>query len=340
VGKGGEIRRHQAGLIQEISTMSQNERIIAIEEHFVSPMMAREFSGHHKLSSFMHSTRRLEDLGIARIREMDEAGIDVQVISHLQPGPQVFEPDLSVALARQANNILHDGIQVHPERFAGFAALPTPNPEAAADELERTVSEFAFKGAMITGLSNGSFLDDRKFWPIFERAAKLDVPIYLHPAIPSETVVKTYYDGYRNDEYPILMGAVWGFTVETATHALRLILSGVFQEYPQLKIILGHLGETLPFLLWRLEWTYNNLTKKSGIAECFRRHFYVTTSGNFSQPALLCTMMELGGNRILFAVDWPFNSNVEGVAFIRAASLKPEEKSRIFAGNAAGLLRM
>jgi 2,3-dihydroxybenzoate decarboxylase len=146
--------------------MSENERIIAIEEHFISPMMAKEFSGHHKPSSFMHSTRRLEDLRDVRI-----AGIDVQVISHLQPGPQVFEPDMSVTLARQANNILHDGIQVRPDRFAGFAALPTPNPEAAADELERTVTELGFKGALISGLTNGSFLDDKKFWPIFQRAA-------------------------------------------------------------------------------------------------------------------------------------------------------------------------
>jgi 2,3-dihydroxybenzoate decarboxylase len=320
--------------------MIGNERIIAIEEHFISPMMAKGFTGRHKLSSSMHSTRRLEDLGDARIREMDEAGIDVQVISHLQPGPQVFEPDVSVALARQANNILHEGIAVHPDRFAGFAALPTPNPEAAADELERTVTELGFKGALISGLTNGRFLDDKKFWPIFERAAKLDVPIYLHPAIPNQAVVKTYYDGYCNNDYPILMGAVWGFTVETATHALRLILSGVFQEYPRLKIILGHLGETLPFVLWRLDWTYKNLTKKAGIAECFRRHFYVTTSGNFSQPALVCTIMELGVDRILFAVDWPFNSNVEGVEFVRTAPIKPEEKLKIFAGNAAGLLRV
>jgi predicted TIM-barrel fold metal-dependent hydrolase len=320
--------------------MSENERIVAIEEHFISPMMAKGYTGHHKLSAFMHSTQRLEDLGDARIREMDEAGIDVQVISHLQPGPQVFEPDMALTLARQANDILHEGISVHPDRFAGFAALPTQSPEAAADELERTVTELGFKGALISGLTQGSFLDDKKFWPIFERAAELDVPIYLHPAIPNQAVVEAYYDGYRNSEYPVLMGAVWGFTVETATHALRLILSGVFQEYPRLKIILGHLGETLPFLLWRLEWTYNNLTKKTGIAKCFRDHFYVTTSGNFSEPALLCTVMELGADRILFAVDWPFNSNAEGVEFVRKASITSKDKSKIFAGNAARLLRV
>ena len=156
--------------------MSRNQRIIAIEEHFISPMMAKGYTGHHKLSSFMHSTRRLEDLGDARIREMDEAGIDVQVISHLQPGPQVFEPDMSVTLAREANNLLHEGIQVRPNRFAAFAALPTPNPEAAADELERTV-KLGFKGAMIHGLGNGVFMDDKRFWPIYERAEKLDVPV-------------------------------------------------------------------------------------------------------------------------------------------------------------------
>jgi 2,3-dihydroxybenzoate decarboxylase len=262
----------------------------------------------------------------------------MQVVSHLQPGAQLFEPEISVTLARQANDLLHEGIQVRPDRLAGFATLPTPNPEAAADELERTVKELGFKGALITGETHGSFLDDRKFWPIFERATMLDVPIYLHPAIPKESVVNAYYDGYRSNDYPILMGAVWGFTVDTATHALRLMLSGVFDEYPRLKIILGHLGEALPFLLWRLEWTYKNLTKKAGLSECFRKNFYVTTSGNFSQSALHCAIMELGVERILFAVDWPFNSNVEGVEFVQAASIKPEQKAQIFAGNAAALL--
>jgi predicted TIM-barrel fold metal-dependent hydrolase len=319
--------------------VGETQRIVAIEEHFISPVLAGRYSRHHKLGE-LHSTKRLEDLGAIRIREMDEAGIAVQVISHLQPGPQVFEPEISVALAREANDRLYDGIQVHPARFAGFAALPTPNPEAAADELERAVSDLGFKGGLISGQTNGSFLDERKFWHIFARAEALDVPIYLHPAIPNESITAAYYDGYRNADYPILMGAVWGFTVETATHALRLILSGVFSEFPRLKIILGHLGETLPFLLWRLEWTYNNLTKKRGIAECFRKHFYVTTSGNFSQAALLCTVAELSADRILFAVDWPFNSNQEGVQFLHMAPIKSEDKSKIFSGNAADLLHV
>src|SRR5260221_19767 len=177
--------------------MSKNERIVAIEEHFVSPMMAKKFSGHHKLTPFMHSTRRLENLGNPRITERDEGGIDAQV-----------------TLADQRSSIVYGGIAVRRERFAGFAALPTPNPEAAADELERTVSEFAFKGAVINGLTNGSFLGDRKFWHIFERADKLDVPFYLHSAIRNETVFKMYSDGYCKYDYPTLMGTGVGLTRE------------------------------------------------------------------------------------------------------------------------------
>ena len=320
--------------------MSNNERIVAIEEHFISPTMANEYTGHHKLSALcipregLKTSETLESARwtkpVSTSRSFHTCNPDLRFSRRTCRSPWRARPTTSFT----------KGFSVRPDRFAGFAALPTPNPEAAADELERTVTELGFKGALISGLTNGSFLDDKKFWPIFERAAKLDVPIYLHPAIPNQMVVEAYYDGYRNNDYPILMGAVWGFTVETATHALRLILSGVFQEYPRLKIILGHLGETLPFLLWRLEWTYNNLTNKAGIAKCFREHFYVTTSGNFSQPALLCTVMELGADRILFAVDWPFNSNIEGVEFVRTASIKSKDKSKIFAGNAARLLRV
>jgi predicted TIM-barrel fold metal-dependent hydrolase len=153
--------------------MCAKERIVAIEEHFVNPVLARQYSGHHKLAPFMHSAGRLEDLGAIRIREMDEAGIDVQVISHLQPGAQVFEPKMSTKMAREANNLLYEGIQVHPNRFAGFATLPTPDPEAAADELERSITDLRFRGALISGQTNGCFLDDRKFRPILRGLPRL-----------------------------------------------------------------------------------------------------------------------------------------------------------------------
>ena len=221
-----------------------------------------------------------------------------------------------------------------------FAALPTPDPAAAADELERAVTRLGFKGAMVNGLTNGAFLDEKRFWPIFARAEALDVPIYFHPAIPHPAVTDAYFKDYKHRDYPILMGAVWGFTMETATAALRLILSGVFDAHPNLKIVIGHMGETIPFSLWRLEWTVNHLTGKSGFADVFRERFWITTSGNFSEPALLCSLMELGAERILFSVDYPFNSNAAGVDFLKRAPLSPADRDRIAGGNAERLFRL
>ena len=154
-------------------------------------------------------------------------------------------------LARGANDRLYETVRAHPDRFAAFAAIPTPDPKAAADELERTVTKLGFKGALVNGLTNGLFLDDKRFWPIFERAQALDVPLYMHPSIPHPAVIEAYYKDYVA-QYPSLLRAAWGFTVETATQGVRLVLSGVFDAYPGLKIILGHLGEGLPFYLWRI----------------------------------------------------------------------------------------
>ncbi|HXQ50026.1 MAG TPA: amidohydrolase family protein [Stellaceae bacterium] len=315
------------------------QRVVALEEHFWIPAMRDRFQGYHRGGAHQPS-QKLEDLGALRLKDMDAAGIDVQVLSHNQPGAQVFDPETAVTLARAANDRLDEACRAHPTRFAGFAALPTPDPRAAADELERTVTRFGFKGAMVNGLTNGAFLDEKRFWPIFERAEALDVPIYLHPAIPHPAVIDTYFKDYKHGNYPILMGAVWGFTVETATAALRLLLSGVFDAYPRLKIILGHMGETIPFSLWRLEWTVNHLTGRSGFAQCFRDHFWITTSGNFSQPALLCSMMELGAERILFSVDYPFNSNEAGVEFVNRAPISAGDRERIFHVNATSLLKL
>ena len=196
-------------------------------------------------------TERLDDVGQGRIAEMDAAGIDLQVLSHANPGMQKMAAETAVRLARGANDRLHETVRAHPDRFAAFAAIPTPDPKAAADELERAVTRLGFKGALVNGLTNGVFLDDKRFWPIFERAAALDVPLYLHPAIPHPAVVEAYYQDYV-EQYPSLLRAAWGFTVETATQGVRLVLSGVFDKYPGLKIIIGHFGEGLPFLLWRI----------------------------------------------------------------------------------------
>src|SRR6185503_9347014 len=214
--------------------------IIALEEHYFDPEVTRHFKQGGPEARLPELRERLFDLGERRIREMDEAGIDVQVLSHAAPATQRMDAETAIPVARQANDRLLEVIRNSKGRFQGFAALPTADPGAAADELERAVTRLGFKGAMIHGLANGQWLDDRRFWPIFERAQALDVPVYMHPAIPHPAVAEVYYKDYLK-EYPGLLTAAWGFSVETATQAIRMVLSGMFEAYPRLKIILGHL---------------------------------------------------------------------------------------------------
>ena len=304
--------------------------IITLEEHFWTPELAG--AGQRQPGA----AERLSDMGTLRIREMDEAGIDLQVMSETAPAAQQLDAESAVRLARRSNDYLHEAVRAHPDRFAGFAALPTPDPRAAADELERTVTKLGFKGAMIMGLTHGRFLDEKEFWPIFERAVALDVPVYIHPGPPHRAVVEAYYK-----DFPDLVGAPLAFTVETLTHAVRLIRRGVFDAYPGLKIIVGHLGEALPFLLWRVDNTlkrYTNLAR--GFADYAREHFYVTTSGAFSNTALQCTIAELGVEKIMFSVDWPFMSNMPGRKFMDAAPISETDRALIFGGNARKLLKL
>src|SRR5947208_14550866 len=175
----------------------------------------------------------------------------MQILSHGAPSAQKLTGADAVDLTRRVNDRLNAVVSANPKRFAAFAALPTSDPQAAAEELERT-TKLGFKGAMIHGLANGVFLDDKRFWPIYERAQALDVPLYFHPAVPLPAVSDAYYKDYVKD-FPMVVRAAWGFTVETATQAIRLVLAGVFDAYPRLKVVLGHLGETLPFLVWRVD---------------------------------------------------------------------------------------
>jgi 2,3-dihydroxybenzoate decarboxylase len=193
---------------------------------------------------------------------------------------------------------------------------------------------------MIHGLAEGHFIDEERYWPIFARAEALDVPIYLHPAIPHPDVIAAYYKDYAKD-YPVLLRAAWGYTVEAATQAIRLCLSGVFEKHDRLKFILGHLGEGLPFLLWRID---NGLArpgqKPVRFRDTFSRHFHITTSGFFSDPALLLCVQEMGIDRILFAVDYPFEANAPGPAWLARVPLCDEDKAKIASGNAKRLLKM
>ena len=316
-------------------------RVIALEEHYFDPEVTRHFAPDSGPEQRVPALReRLFDVAEMRLKEMDEAGIDVQVLSHGAPATQRLDAPTGVRVAREANDRLHSITRPSAGRFEGFAALPTADPGSAADELERAVTRLGFKGAMIHGLANGSWLDERRFWPIFERAQALDVPIYMHPAMPHAAVIEAYYRDYAK-EFPGLLTAGWGFTVETATQAIRLVLSGLFEAYPRLKIILGHLGEGLPFSLWRIDMALSRQgNRRTPFRDTFREHFWITTSGNFSTPALLCSVMEMGADRILFSVDYPFVLNPPAMTWMQDIPLGPEDRAKIYGGNAKRLLRL
>jgi predicted TIM-barrel fold metal-dependent hydrolase len=318
--------------------MAPKPQVIALEEHYIDPEVKPHITGRDRTGGPVAA--RLDDVGQGRIAEMDAAGIDIQVLSHGAPSVQRLDAELAVRLATGANDRLADTVRAHPDRFAAFAMLPTADPKAAADELERAVTRLGFKGAMVHGLTGSLFLDDKRFWPIFERAQALDVPLYLHPAIPHPAVVEAYYKDYV-EKYPNLLRAAWGFTVETATQGIRMVLSDVFDTYPRLKIILGHLGEGLPFLLWRINMALvRDGAGPTWFRDTFCEHFWITTSGFFSDPALLCCVQEMGIDRILFSVDYPFVENAPGTDWVHRIPLCAEDKAKILNGNVKRLLKM
>ena len=318
---------------------SKNEFVIALEEHYWDKELISHL-GDGEATRSPKMMERLYDLGDIRIREMDEAGIDMQLISHGAPSGQKIEADIGPKLISGMNDRLAEAIKPHPDRLAAFAALPTAAPEAAADELERSVTELGFKGAMICGLTNGKFHDEKQFWPIFARAEKLDVPIYMHPSFPDDRIIDAYYKEYIKD-FPMVMRAAWGYTVETATQAIRMVLSGMFEEYPKLKIILGHMGETLPYQLWRIDQALSRPGHSTiKFREVFSEHFWITTSGHFSTPALLTSMMELGSDKIMFAVDWPFVANTPAMEWFETVQISAADRKKILSENARALLKL
>src|SRR5262245_12561101 len=320
-------------------------RIIALEEHFIMPNEeqnlppgAHRGNDREKLLGF-DVVAGLLDLGDARIAVMDAAGIDVQVLSHNQPGCQALDAAAAVPLAREVNDLLFEAVKARPTRFAGLAALPTADPAAAATELDRAVTRLGFKGAMINGHTRGSFLDDKKYWPIFECAQALDVPIYLHPSRPHPAVLKAYFEGY--DELAL---AAWGFGIDTGAHFLRLVFAGVFDAFPKLTFILGHLGEGLPFMLHRINDQTRLAAARRGLkrtpAQYLTENLVVTCSGNFSSPAFLCTVMALGIDNVLFSVDWPYESNVAAVDFLTRQPLEQHDIEKVAHLNAERVLRL
>ncbi len=318
-------------------------RLITLEEHYVAPMLksvAALGAGAPPPDSPMASIQaKLDDLGEQRLADMDAGGIDVQVLSHGAPGTEQLEPDQAIPLARDANDYLAGAIAAHPDRLAAFATLPTAAPREAADELERAVTELGFKGALINGHSRGEFLDDRKFWPIFERAARLEVPIYLHPTPPPPAVRDVYYGGLPPQFAQALSMAGWGWHVETGLHVLRLIVGGVFDEYPSLQMIVGHMGEALPFFLAR---SSRVLQQQAGLSrpleEYVAANLHFTTSGMFTYPPLTCLIEVVGADRVMFSVDYPYSSNAEGRDFVLGAPISDADREKLASANAERLL--
>jgi uncharacterized protein len=259
-------------------------RTIALEEHFASPSFL-DGPGHElKAQALKFGAaaaklfEQLCDVGETRIAEMDAAGIDVQVLSLTSPGTEQLEGDDAMALARESNNFLAQAVKRNPARLAGFAALPTTTPDRAAKELERMVRDYGFKGAVINGHSRGRYLDNEFFWPILESAEALNVPIHLHPTKPPRPVIEASYGGFAPMVTDVLAGAGWGWHIETAIHVIRVILAGVFDKYPKLQIVIGHMGEALPFMLQRLDVMPMAMTQLARPMSSYLREKYITRS--------------------------------------------------------------
>ena len=338
---------HNAGG-ESISGLQQEPdramRTITLEEHISTPefleAMAKVWHGDPVVAMWQAHRDKLFDVGKDRIADMDAAGIDMQVLS-LSGSLDRLDPAIATALARDTNDKLAVAVRAHPDRFAAFATLALQEPEKAALEFERCVRQFGFKGALVNGTSNGLFLDHPRFTPFFETAQALDVPVYLHPAPPPEEVRKAYFGGLPANLGFVLSTAGWGWHAETGMHCLRLIVSGLFDRFPRLKIIIGHMGEALPFYIARADaFLAQSATHlKLGVSEYFHENFYITTSGCFSLPPFLCALQVAGADRILFSVDYPYNSNAMGRAFLDALPVSAEDRAKISHGNAERLLK-
>jgi uncharacterized protein len=319
-------------------------RTITLEEHFASPGF---FEGPGKelkdrAQRFGDRAARLleqlSDVGDKRIAEMDAAGIDMQVLSLTSPGSEQLEAAPALALAREANNFLAEAIAKNPKRFAGFAVLPTAAPDKAGEELERMVRHRGFKGAVINGHNRGRYLDDKFFWPILERAERLNVPIYLHPTPPPQAVIDASYGGFSPVVTEMFAGPGWGWHIETAVHVLRMILGGVFDQYPKLQIVVGHMGEALPFMLQRVDAMPMAMTKlKRTISTYLRENVHYTFSGFNFTPTFLDLLLQVGVDRIMFSADHPYASMEAARAFLDRLPVSVADKERIAHGNAERL---
>lgn len=331
-------------------------RIVAIEEHVNLPGISGGTTVTVPTPNVAHDDNmpavvrnvapRIVDIGKGRIDDMDKNGITVQVLSkagnHIGASADMFEGQEAIAFARQFNDVLARKISDYPDRFAAFAHLPASIPEAAADELERTVTDLGFKGALISGMVRGSFLDNSRFAPLLARAETLDVPIYVHPGMPPADVRKAYYEGFAPKINFGLATFAWGWHYETALHIMRLAVAGIMDRYPKLNFIIGHMGEGLPAMLARCEHQFS--TDLSYLSRPLSRtitdQVYVTSSGFFTNPPFKAALETFGIDRLLFSVDYPYASNEDGRAFLDNLPVSATDLAKFAHGNADRLLKL
>ena len=318
---------------------------IALEEHFaIEPTLgdSKVFGAH----VWPDLGPRLIDVQDTRLREMDKHGVEMMILSLNAPAVQaIHDVKTAIAVAKQANDVLADHIAKRPARFAAFAALPMQDPDAAIAELKRCVNDLGFVGALVNGFSNVGTPDNvtyydlpqyRPFWSAIEA---LDVPFYLHPRNPQPG--NPQFAGHN-----WLLGPNWAFSAETSIHALRLIGSGLFDEHPKLKMVLGHLGEGIPVQLWRIDgrngWMKepHRYPAKHGVGHYFRKHFHLTTSGNFHTPSLVNAMTEMGPDRVMFSVDWPFEDVGQGCDWFDNAAISDSDRAKVGRDNAVKLFKL
>jgi 2,3-dihydroxybenzoate decarboxylase len=325
-------------------------RKIAIEEHVLGPLSTpADYVAHTVANSGVErawtevAARRLADVASARLAEMDEAGIDVAVLSLTSPGiEEIADPGRAVKAARAVNDSLAEHVKTSGGRFAAFASVPLQDVSAAVAELDRAVTELGLSGVLVNGFvgapdaESGSYLDEERYDPFWAALERLDVPLYLHPRPPLAAVARAMYSGH-----PELMTATWGFAPETATHALRLVYGGVFDRHPRASVILGHMGETLPFFAWRIQraFEYNPFDKRPArrLQDYLSDNFWITTSGNFNDQALITALLTVGADRILFASDYPFEMATDAARWIERAPISEGDRLKIARTNAARL---
>lgn len=325
-------------------------RVVTLEEHITFPELVDKLPQEAKDKDYIGQSPamqrmvpKLADIDGERLASMDENGIAVQVLSVAGAGADLLDAAHGPVFAREYNDAIAERIAAHPDRFRAFAHLPTTNPEAAAGELERTVKNYGFCGALINGLTNDEFLDDEKYAPILARAEQLNVPIYLHPGLPPKAVFDAYYSNLPKQAGAFLSIAGWGWHSETALHTLRLIVSGTLDKYPNLKLIIGHMGEMLPMMMVRTDKMFgidHGGKNQRSVIQTLRDQVHITTSGLFSLPPLQVAIDTFGIDNIMFSIDYPFSTNEQGRQYLESMQLQPEDLEKLAHGNADKLLKL